>query len=199
MALILDLRSDWWRAVTRFAELLYDSLADNLVFIIALPDDLLTFYDSNVLVVVDRLDRDVSLKVADAALRVNEQYKSTISYIVTTREDGETIEKFRRLAYLPEDWSDYDEAIGKFREILTDLLNGNLVEVLHLPRKQFLYDSNVLVVVDRLDRDVSLKVADAALRVNEQYKSTISYIVTTREDGETIEKFRKTGKADEGG
>gem|GEM_PF-487637 len=191
MALILDLKSDRWRALNRFIELLYNLLNDNLVSIIALPEDTITIYDSNVLVVVERLDRDVSLKVAEAALKVNEQFKSTISYMITTKEDGETIEKFKKAVYTLEDWDDYDEAINKFKKILIDQLNHNLIEILTLPKKQFLYDSNVLVVVERLDRDVSLKVAEAALKVNEQFKSTISYMITTKEDGETIEKFKK--------
>jgi hypothetical protein len=191
VALILDLKSDRWRALNRFIELLYNLLNDNLVSIIALPEDTITIYDSNVLVVVERLDRDVSLKVAEAALKVNEQFKSTISYMITTKEDGETIEKFKKAVYTLEDWDDYDEAINKFKKILIDQLNHNLIEILTLPKKQFLYDSNVLVVVERLDRDVSLKVAEAALKVNEQFKSTISYMITTKEDGETIEKFKK--------
>jgi tetratricopeptide (TPR) repeat protein len=191
VALILDLKSDRWRALNRFIELLYNLLNDNLVSIIALPEDTITIYDSNVLVVVERLDRDVSLKVAEAALKVNEQFKSTISYMITTKEDGETIEKFKKAVYTLEDWDDYDEAIDKFKKILIDQLNHNLIEILTLPKKQFLYDSNVLVVVERLDRDVSLKVAEAALKVNEQFKSTISYMITTKEDGETIEKFKK--------
>jgi hypothetical protein len=111
--------------------------------------------------------------------------------MITTKEDGETIEKFKKAVYTLEDWDDYDEAINKFKKILIDQLNHNLIEILTLPKKQFLYDSNVLVVVERLDRDVSLKVAEAALKVNEQFKSTISYMITTKEDGETIEKFKK--------
>jgi hypothetical protein len=47
------------------------------------------------------LDRDVSLKVAEAALKVNEQFKSTISYMITTKEDGETIEKFKKIRNTP--------------------------------------------------------------------------------------------------
>jgi len=50
------------------------------------------------------------------------------------------------------------------------------------------------LVVDKLDRDTSLKIAEAALKVNEQYKSIISYIITTKENGETIEKFREIRK-----
>ncbi|MGB9730158.1 MAG: hypothetical protein ACP5GU_09810 [Thermoprotei archaeon] len=190
MTLILDVRSDKWKAVIKFVELLYESLKDNLVSIIALPDEVM-LYDSNVLVVVERLDRDVSLKIAEAALKVNEQFKSTISYMITTKEDGETIEKFKKFVYVLDDWSDYDEAVNKFKEILTRSLGNNLLEILILPKKQFFYDSNVLVVVERLDRDVSLKIAEAALKVNEQFKSTISYMITTKEDGETIEKFKK--------
>jgi uncharacterized protein YlzI (FlbEa/FlbD family) len=101
VALILDLKSDRWRALNRFIELLYNLLNDNLVSIIALPEDTITIYDSNVLVVVERLDRDVSLKVAEAALKVNEQFKSTISYMITTKEDGETIEKFKKIRNTP--------------------------------------------------------------------------------------------------
>ncbi|MGC8949314.1 MAG: hypothetical protein ACP5OK_08270, partial [Thermoprotei archaeon] len=164
MTLILDVRSDKWKAVIKFVELLYESLKDNLVSIIALPDEVM-LYDSNVLVVVERLDRDVSLKIAEAALKVNEQFKSTISYMITTKEDGETIEKFKKFVYVLDDWSDYDEAVNKFKEILTRSLGNNLLEILILPKKQFFYDSNVLVVVERLDRDVSLKIAEAALKV----------------------------------
>jgi len=198
VALILDLKSDRWRALNKFIEMLYKLLDDNLVSIIALPDDALTIYDSNVLVVVERLDRDVSLKVAEAALKVNEQFKSTISYMITTKEDGETIEKFKKAMYLTEYWNDYEIAVEKFKNILMNQLGDNLIEILTLPKKQFLYDSNVLVVVERLDRDVSLKVAEAALKVNEQFKSTISYMITTKEDGETIEKFKKSRSSHEG-
>ncbi len=101
MTLILDVRSDKWKAVIKFVELLYESLKDNLVSIIALPDEVM-LYDSNVLVVVERLDRDVSLKIAEAALKVNEQFKSTISYMITTKEDGETIEKFKKIRNINE-------------------------------------------------------------------------------------------------
>jgi hypothetical protein len=101
MTLILEVRNDKWKAVIKFVELLYEYLKDNLISIIALPYEI-TLYDSNVLVVVNKLDRDVSLKVAEAALKVNEQFKSIISYMITTKEDGETIEKFTKIGNINE-------------------------------------------------------------------------------------------------
>ena len=93
MALVLDLKSDWWKVLRDFAEQIRKNVGEGILKIIASPspDDL--FMDSNVLVVVDKASKDVSMAVAKAALEVNGKYESTISYMIAEKGDP-TIEKF---------------------------------------------------------------------------------------------------------
>ncbi len=97
MALVLDFRNDWREMLHEFARELRRGLDEGIIEVVASPNPDAYFMDSNVLVVVDRLDRDTSMAVAKAALETNERYRSTISYMIVQKGDP-TIEKFMEAA-----------------------------------------------------------------------------------------------------
>ncbi|WP_232203744.1 hypothetical protein [Caldivirga maquilingensis] len=148
--------------------------------------------DTNTLVVVRSIDDNVKLSAAEAALKVNDKFKNTISYMITTEDDKETISKFIHIS--PEDWSDYEDALREFKQLLKENLGDELTSIIALPKGIFINESNVLVIVNEIKNDVRLKVAKAALEVNDKFKSTISYMIVDKGDHDIISKFREIGQ-----
>ena len=191
MALVIDPRSDWWISLYEFTRILHSKLGDSLLMVIGSQNGEPILNDTNTLVVVRSINDDIKLSVARAALEVNDKFKNTISYMIITGEDKETIDKF--IHPHPEDWLDYEDALSEFKRLLTENLGSRLISMITLPKGIFISESNVLIVVDKIDDDVRLKVAKAALEVNDKFKSTISYMIVEEGDNDIVLKFREIG------
>ena len=128
MALVIDPRSDWWISLYEFTRILHSKLGDSLLMVIGSQNGEPILNDTNTLVVVRSINDDIKLSVARAALEVNDKFKNTISYMIITGEDKETIDKF--IHPHSEDWLDYEDALSEFKRLLTEksrhMLNSNV-------------------------------------------------------------------------
>ena len=173
--------NDWNLALHEFTNYLLKGLGKNLRMVIGLSEDS-SVYDSNVLVVVKEINEDVKRVVARAAIKVNEGHDSTISYYLTDENDTETIELFSRVNV--EEPDDCEEAFEDF----FNEIKGYVNDVVFLGNN-YVYDSNVLVVVKEVNDEVRRAVARAAINANDKHKCIISYFLTT--DKGLIDEFRK--------
>ncbi|WP_291767848.1 hypothetical protein [Caldivirga sp. UBA161] len=189
MALVINLGSDWWISLYEFTRILHSELGDSLLMVIGSQDGEPILNDTNTLVIVRSINDNIKLSVAKAALEVNDKFKSVISYMVITEGDKETINKFIHTPI--EDWSDYESALSEFKQLLTESLGNRLISMIALPKGIFINESNVLIIVNKIDDDVRLKVAKAALEVNDRFKSTVSYMIVEEGDSDVILKFRE--------
>ncbi|QIW24674.1 hypothetical protein EWF20_11385 [Sulfolobus sp. S-194] len=171
--------NEWSSAILDFFQLLRKCLGDRLKMVIGLDEDSYV-YDSNVLVVVDKVDDFVREKVAEAAIEVNDKYDCTISYYITSENDSYTINLFSRVS---DGKNDCEEAFIDFK----NRIKGLVLDVVFAN----VYDSNVLVVVDKVDDFVREKVAEAAIEVNDKYDCAVSYYIMTREEHEKIRDIIK--------
>ena len=189
VALIINLRSDWWISIYEFTRILHSELGDSLIMVIGSQNGEPILNDTNTLVIVRGINDNIKLSVAKAALEINDRFKSVISYMITTEEDKETINKFIHPPL--EDWSDYENALSEFKQLLIESLGNRLISMIALPKGVFINESNLLIIVNKIDDDVRLKVAKAALEVNDRFKSTVSYMIVEEGDSDVILKFRE--------
>ncbi|BCS94339.1 hypothetical protein [Metallosphaera javensis (ex Sakai et al. 2022)] len=179
------LNNEWNLALHEFSTLLIESLGPNLVMILGLDEDS-WIRDSNVLVVVKKIDEQVRRLVARSALLVNDRYNCTISYYLTEEKDTETINLFKNREEIA--ISDCQEAFREFSKRVKD----NTTRLIFLGNR-YHRDSNVLVVVKKIDEQVRRLVARSALLVNDRYNCTISYYLVEEGEEELIHEFEEIG------
>ncbi len=175
--------NDWNLALHDFASYLLESLGENLRMILGLSEDTYV-YDSNVLVVVKEINDEVKRIVAKAAIETNEKHKSTISYYLTTEKDINTIEIFSKIK--TEEIDDCEKAFKNFYNKIKEHIDDAI-----FLGNNYVYDSNVLVVVKEINDEVKRIVAKAAIETNEKHKCIISYYLT--DDKGLIDEFKKGG------
>ncbi len=81
---------DWSESLMEFAHRLKSAFGSRLVRIIALPSPDLSVYDSNVLVVLDRFDREDVRRVLELAIEVDER----INPLVAGKWERDAVEAF---------------------------------------------------------------------------------------------------------
>ena len=180
------IRNEWNLTLHDFSDKLIRALDKSLVMIIGLDEDA-SVYDSNVLVVVDSLSEEVRKAVASAALEVNEKHECVISYYLTTKDDEHTIRVF--LSVEEKKKSDCKQAFEEFYQKIKSIASRVI-----FTGERYVYDSNVLVVVDSLSEEVRKAVASAALEVNEKHECVISYYLTTK-DERLLDEFEKVANS----
>ena len=84
------INDEWNKAVSELFQMLSTSLKERFIMLIALDEESYV-YDSNVLVVVDKVDDEVRDKVAEAVIDVNSRHDCTISYYLLSSEEYEKI------------------------------------------------------------------------------------------------------------
>ena len=195
-AYVLDLKADkdWIKLVEAFKTALLNRLGESLLKIVALhsPED--RVYDSNVLVIVDRDEPDVIEAVLAAAMEAEkaEGVEGIISPLVTTPNERRVIEGFER-SQAEEKISEVEwrSLVEVFCKKLVEKLRPIKIVALHSPEDR-VYDSNVLVIVDRDEPDVIEAVLAAAMEAEkaEGVEGIISPLVTTPNERRVIEGFR---------
>ncbi|PSO05001.1 hypothetical protein B9Q04_19165 [Candidatus Marsarchaeota G2 archaeon BE_D] len=176
-------RNDWNLALHEFSHKLIQLLGDNLVMIIGLEEDS-RVYDSNVLVVVKALDDEVRRLIAKSALEVNDKHECTISYYIAKNSDKNVIELFSNVQGKVRE--DCEEAFREFHDKV-----GHHVSDMVFIGDRYIYDSNTLIIVDKLTEDVKRLIAKSALEVNDKHECTISYYIATPSDEGLINEFKK--------
>ncbi|BDB99088.1 hypothetical protein SACC_21050 [Saccharolobus caldissimus] len=177
--------NDWGLALYDFVNHLIADLGDNLRMVIGLSEDS-SVYDSNVLVVVKELNDEVRRIVARAAIKTNEKHKCVISYYLTDEKDTKTIEIFSHVKI--EEADDCEDAFKNFYNEIKNYIDDAV-----FLGNNYVYDSNVLVVVKELNDEVRRIVARAAIKTNEKHKCVISYYLTSNRG--LLDEFKKVRSA----
>jgi len=167
IAYILEMRVDkgWLRLVRRFEEILRERIGDRIVRIIARssPDDLI--YGSNVAVVVEKADADLTKEVSRAALDAMED-TGTEGLSPITISEGDPIEisfmgRYEKRIVGKDDWI---KLVRRFEEILRERIGDRFIRlVARSSPDDLVYESNVAVVVRKADLSTMREVSRAAL------------------------------------
>jgi hypothetical protein len=172
IAYILDMRVEkgWLKLIRRFEEILRERIGDRIVRIIARssPDDLI--YGSNVAVVVERTDADLTREVSRAALDAMEEVGIEGLSPITIPE-GDPIEisfmgRYEKRIAGKDEWI---KLIRRFEEILRERIGDRFIRLVARPSPDDLvYESNVAVVVRKADLNTIREVSRAALDAMEE-------------------------------
>jgi hypothetical protein len=167
IAYILEMRVEegWLKLVRRFEEILRERIGDRIVRIIARssPDDLI--YGSNVAVVVEKADADLTKEISRAALDAMEDTGIEGLSPITISE-GDPIEisfmgRYEKRITGKDDWI---KLIRRFEEILRERIGDRFIRLAARPSPDDLvYESNVAVVVRKADLNTMREVSRAAL------------------------------------
>jgi hypothetical protein len=167
IAYILEMRveKDWIKLIRRFEEILRERIGDRIVRIIARssPDDLI--YGSNVAVVVEKADADLTKEVSRAALDAMEDTGIEGLSPITISE-GDPIEisfmgRYEKRIIEKDDWL---KLVRRFEEILRERIGDRFIRLVARPSPDDLvYESNVAVVVRKADLNTMREVSRAAL------------------------------------
>jgi hypothetical protein len=167
IAYILEMRVEkgWIKLVRRFEEILRERIGDRIVRIIARssPDDLI--YGSNVAVVVEKADADLTKEVSRAALDAMEDTGMEGLSPITISE-GDPIEisfmgRYERRIVGKDDWI---KLVRRFEEILRERIGDRFIRlVARSSPDDLVYESNVAVVVRKADLSTMREVSRAAL------------------------------------
>ena len=167
IAYILEMRVEkgWLRLVRRFEEILRERIGDKIVRIIARssPDDLI--YGSNVAVVVEKADADLTKEISRAALDAMEDTGIEGLSPITISE-GDPIEisfigRYEKRIAGKDDWI---KLVRRFEEILRERIGDRFIRLVARPSPDDLvYESNVAVVVRKADLSTMREVSRAAL------------------------------------
>jgi len=167
IAYILEMRVEkgWLRLVRRFEEILRERIGDKIVRIIARssPDDLI--YGSNVAVVVEKADADLTKEISRAALDAMEDTGIEGLSPITISE-GDPIEisfmgRYEKRIAGKDDWI---KLVRRFEEILRERIGDRFIRLVARPSPDDLvYESNVAVVVSKADLNTMREVSRAAL------------------------------------
>jgi len=191
--LIADLASLWGKAMMEFLKSLRDILGDTLLMFISLPEEYPFIYESNVLVVVERDDVSVIKSVLDVKREVERMFEDKVSInpLIVTKKEERIINAFKNMMteQLPskELW---DKAINEFTK---KLYASNLaVQILALNPNEQLYESNVLVVVERDDVSVIKSVLDVKREVERMFEDKVSInpLIVTKKEERIINAFK---------
>jgi hypothetical protein len=167
IAYILEMRVEkgWLKLIRRFEEILRERIGDRIVRIIARssPDDLI--YGSNVAVVVEKADADLTKEVSRAALdAMDDTGMEGLSPI--TISEGDPIEisfmgRYERRIAGKDDWI---KLVRRFEEILRERIGDRFIRlVARSSPDDLVYESNVAVVVRKADLSTMREVSRAAL------------------------------------
>jgi len=167
IAYILEMRVEkgWLKLVRRFEEILRERIGDRIVRIIARssPDDLI--YGSNVAVVVEKADADLTKEVSRAALDAMEDTGMEGLSPITISE-GDPIEisfigRYEKRIAGKDDWI---KLVRRFEEILRERIGDRFIRlVARSSPDDLVYESNVAVVVRKADLSTMREVSRAAL------------------------------------
>jgi len=172
IAYILEMRVEkgWLKLIRRFEEILRERIGDRIVRIIARssPEDLI--YGSNVAVVVERADTDLTREVSRAALDAMEEVGMEGLSPITISE-GDPIEisfmgRYEKRIAGEDEWI---KLIRRFEEILRERIGDRFIRLVARPSPDDLvYESNVAVVVRKADLNTMREVSRAALDAMEE-------------------------------
>jgi len=172
IAYILEMRVEkgWLKLIRRFEEILRERIGDRIVRIIARssPEDLI--YGSNVAVVVERADTDLTREVSRAALDAMEEVGMEGLSPITISE-GDPIEisfmgRYEKRIAGKDEWI---KLIRRFEEILRERIGDRFIRLVARPSPDDLvYESNVAVVVRKADLNTIREVSRAALDAMEE-------------------------------
>jgi hypothetical protein len=172
IAYILEMRVEkgWLKLIRRFEEILRERIGDRIVRIIARssPEDLI--YGSNVAVVVERADADLTREVSRAALDAMEEVGMEGLSPITISE-GDPIEisfmgRYEKRIAGKDEWI---KLIRRFEEILRERIGDRFIRLVARPSPDDLvYESNVAVVVRKADLNTMREVSRAALDAMEE-------------------------------
>lgn len=95
----LDLRKEWDRAIYELTSKFITNLKENFISIIALNENYY-IYDSNVLIVVKKIDNNIREQIAKIVLDINDKYNCTISYYIVEETNIRLINEFEEARYI---------------------------------------------------------------------------------------------------
>jgi len=160
----------WLKLIRRFEEILRERIGDRIVRIIARssPDDLI--YGSNVAVVVERADADLTREVSRAALDAMEEVGiEGLSPITIPEGDPIEISFMGRYEKRIAGEGEWIKLIRRFEEILRERIGDRFIRLVARPSPDDLvYESNVAVVVREADLNTIREVSRAALDAMEE-------------------------------
>ncbi len=184
-SIAVNLRSprEWRRKVQEFTSRLEAALGDRLVMVVALPSPSDSLYDSNVLVVLDRIGPGDLEAVASIS-------PEGVSPLVVPEGDRQAVEAFTSYEPPSDEWGD---KLTSFLSDLAEKFGDRLVMVVALPSpSDSLYDSNVLVVLDRIGPGDLEAVASIS-------PEGVSPLVVPEGDRQAVEAFTLAGGREVGG
>ncbi|MGC8932789.1 MAG: hypothetical protein ACP5KE_07260 [Candidatus Methanodesulfokora sp.] len=185
--IVLEMRSksDWRDMVIRFAEELKKAFGERLIRVIALPSPDDEVYDSNVLVVIDRPDQEDRMAVIKIAVKTGDK----LNPLVAGEEEEDAIRAFLAMPSR----ADWNNEHMRFAEELKKAFGERLIRVIALPSPDDeVYDSNVLVVIDRPDQEDRMAVIKIAVKTGDK----LNPLVAGEEEEDAIRAFLAAGGRD---
>ncbi|MGC9104799.1 MAG: hypothetical protein ACP5JF_08465 [Candidatus Methanodesulfokora sp.] len=185
--IVLEMRSksDWRDMVIRFAEELKKAFGERLIRVIALPSPDDEVYDSNVLVVIDRPDQKDRMAVIKIAVKTGDK----LNPLVAGEEEEDAIRAFLAMPSR----ADWNNEHMRFAEELKKAFGERLIRVIALPSPDDeVYDSNVLVVIDRPDQKDRMAVIKIAVKTGDK----LNPLVAGEEEEDAIRAFLAAGGRD---
>jgi intergrase/recombinase len=189
LPIVLEMRGPegWTASIIKFAEGLMLHFGKRLKRVIALPSPDDQVYDSNVLVVIEKPTLDDVKIVMELAVRSGER----LNPLVVDEGDEEAVRIFMSSFQIPKaDWN-YEHV--KFAEGLMLHFGKRLKRVIALPSPDDqVYDSNVLVVIEKPTLDDVKIVMELAVRSGER----LNPLVVDEGDEEAVRIFMSSGGRD---
>jgi hypothetical protein len=180
----LDLRKEWDRAIYELTSKFITNLKENFISIIAL-DENYYIYDSNVLIVVKKIDNNIREQIAKIVLDINDKYNCTISYYIAEEKDKDLIELFSKSE--KEAMNDCQPAFEELKEKAKTLPITKMIFL----GDYYIYDSNTLIVVKEINDYIREQIAKIVLDINDKYNCTISYYIVEETNIRLINEFEK--------
>jgi len=180
----LDLRKEWDRAIYELTSKFITNLKENFISIIAL-DENYYIYDSNVLIVVKKIDDYIREQIAKIVLGINDKYNCTISYYIAEEKDKDLIELFSK-----SEKEAMNDCRAAFEELKEKAKTLPITKMIFLG-DYYIYDSNTLIVVKEINDYIREQIAKIVLGINDKYNCTISYYIVEETNITLINEFEK--------
>jgi len=173
--------SKWASAITEFFERVKEELGDDLLEVVAAPDEEAMVYDSNVLVIVRRNSAEVRHTVVRAETEVERIYGVSISPLIVSKKDVGFINSFIRSQMAADvKIGDWISAVKEFYNKIRKSLGDEVLEVVVAPDEDaMIYESNVLVVIRGNFVRAMRAIAEMEAEVERIYGVSISPLIVS--------------------
>ncbi|MEX2689033.1 MAG: hypothetical protein Q6351_001750, partial [Candidatus Njordarchaeum guaymaensis] len=145
--------NEWFSAVISFYTKISKYLGENLIEIVAAPEEDALYHGYNVVILVKTCDPEMNEKIARIETEVAEEFSGKISISSNVTCNPKVVSHFLESVMRPKDESEaWFKALQKFYNALVDVLGNDLVDIAFAPEEDALYHGyNVVILVKTCD------------------------------------------------